>query len=39
MPFDLRAPSTTTYHLVCRPEGLDDPRITAFRDWLLDALA
>lgn len=39
MPFDLHAPSPTTYHLVCRPEGLDDPRITAFRDWLVDALA
>jgi len=39
IPFDLRAPSPTTYHLVCRPEGLDDPRIAAFRDWLVDALA
>jgi LysR family glycine cleavage system transcriptional activator len=39
VPFDLRAPSATTYHLVCRPEGLDDPRIAAFRDWLVDALA
>jgi len=39
VPFDLRAPSPSTYHLVCRPEGLDDPRITAFRDWLVDALA
>jgi len=39
MPFDLAAPSATTYHLVCRPEGLDDPRITAFRDWLVAALA
>ncbi|HXJ33811.1 MAG TPA: transcriptional regulator GcvA [Candidatus Eisenbacteria bacterium] len=39
VPFDLRASSPTTYHLVCRPEGLDDPRITAFRDWLVEALA
>ena len=39
MPFDLRAPSPATYHQVCRPEGLADPRITAFRDWLVDALA
>ena len=39
IPFGLRAPSPTTYHLVCRPEGLDDPRITAFRDWLVGALA
>jgi DNA-binding transcriptional LysR family regulator len=35
----VRWPSCAAYHLVCRPEGLDDPRITAFRDWLLDALA
>ncbi len=37
-PFDLRVRSAATYHLVCRPEGLDDPRIVAFRDWLVDAL-
>jgi LysR family glycine cleavage system transcriptional activator len=39
VPFDLRVPSPSTYHLVCRPEGLEDPRITALRDWLVDALA
>ena len=33
----LRSPST--YHLVCRPDGLEDPRIVALRDWLVDALA
>jgi LysR family glycine cleavage system transcriptional activator len=38
-PFDLRVRSASTYHLVCRPEGLEDPRITALRDWLVDALA
>ncbi len=37
-PFDLRARSASTYHLVCRPEGLEDPRIVALRDWLVDAL-
>jgi LysR family glycine cleavage system transcriptional activator len=37
-PFDLRVPSASTYHLVCRPEGLDDPRIVALRDWRVDAL-
>jgi LysR family glycine cleavage system transcriptional activator len=39
MPFDLRVRSESTYHLVCRPEGLEDPRITALRDWLVDTLA
>jgi len=39
VPFDHRVPSNETYHLVCRPESLDDPRITAFRDWLVEALA
>src|SRR5262249_49752480 len=38
-PFDLRVPSASTYHLVCRPESLDDPRVVALRDWLVDALA
>ena len=37
-PFDLPVRSAETYHLVCRPEGLDDPRIVAFRDWLVEAL-
>lgn len=39
VPFDRPVRSTSTYHLVCRPEGLEDPRIVAFRDWLVDALA
>jgi LysR family glycine cleavage system transcriptional activator len=39
VPFDLRVRSPLTYHLVCRPESLEDPRIIALRDWLVDALA
>jgi LysR family glycine cleavage system transcriptional activator len=39
VPFDLGVRSQLTYHLVCRPEGLDDPRIVALRDWLVDSLA
>jgi LysR family glycine cleavage system transcriptional activator len=39
VPFDLPAPSKSTYHFVCRPEALDDPRIVAFRDWLVASLA
>lgn len=38
VPFELPVPSTSTYHFVCRPEALDDPRILAFRDWLVAAL-
>jgi DNA-binding transcriptional LysR family regulator len=38
-PFDVRVRSASTYHLVCRPAGLADPRIVAFRDWLVEALA
>jgi LysR family glycine cleavage system transcriptional activator len=38
-PFRVRARSEATYHLVCRPHGLDDPRIVALRDWLVEALA
>ena len=38
-PFDVRARSEQTYHLVCRPEGLEDPRIVALRDWLVEGLA
>jgi len=37
-PFALRVRSAATYHLVCRPEGLEDARIVALRDWLVDAL-
>jgi LysR family glycine cleavage system transcriptional activator len=38
-PFPLRTRSASTYHLVCREEGLGDPRIVALRDWLVAALA
>jgi DNA-binding transcriptional LysR family regulator len=38
-PFEVRAHSASTYHVVCRPEGLDDPRIVALRDWLVEALS
>jgi len=31
--------SEATYHFVCRPKGLADPRITALRDWLVERLA
>lgn len=38
-PFDLRVRSAATYHLVCRSESLDDARVVALRDWLVEALA
>ena len=38
-PFRVRARSAATYHLVCRPEGLEDARIVALRDWLVEALS
>jgi LysR family glycine cleavage system transcriptional activator len=37
-PFELRAPSAQTYHFVCREGSLDDPRVIALRDWLVDSL-
>ncbi|HXC50324.1 MAG TPA: transcriptional regulator GcvA [Candidatus Limnocylindrales bacterium] len=39
VPFDIRLASPSTYHLVCRPSQLDDARIVALRDWLVDSLA
>jgi len=39
VPFDIPLASKSTYHLVCRPEGLADARIVALRDWLVDSLA
>lgn len=39
VPFDVPLASAATYHLVCRPEGLGDPRVVALRDWLVDSLA
>jgi LysR family glycine cleavage system transcriptional activator len=38
VPFDAPVRSEQTYHLVCRPGGLEDARIVAFRDWLVAAL-
>lgn len=38
VPFDLRAPSAQTYHFVCREGSLEDGRVTALRDWLVDSL-
>lgn len=38
-PLPQRARSAETYHLVCRPEGLADPRIGALRDFLVEGLA
>jgi hypothetical protein len=37
VPFDLRVQSPSTYPFVCRPEDLEDPRITCLRDWLVGA--
>ncbi len=39
IPFDLPVASAATYHLVCLPERLDDPRVGALRDWLVASLA
>lgn len=39
VPIDVRVPSDETYHLVCLEESLDDPRVTAFRDWLVASFA
>ncbi len=39
IPFDLPVASSSTYHLVCLPERIGDPRITAFRDWLVASLS
>ena len=38
-PFRETVRSDATYHFVCRPESLGDPRITALRDWLVERLA
>jgi LysR family transcriptional regulator, glycine cleavage system transcriptional activator len=38
-PFELEVTSGETYHFVCRPEDLSDPRIGAFHDWLVAKLA
>jgi len=38
-PFAHALISDATYHFVCRPQDLGDPRICALRDWLVQALA
>jgi LysR family glycine cleavage system transcriptional activator len=38
-PFREIARSDATYHFVCRPESLFDPRVAALRDWLVERLA
>ncbi|MFI5317103.1 MAG: transcriptional regulator GcvA [Myxococcota bacterium] len=38
-PFALAVRSAETYRFVCRPGDLADPRIAAFRDWLVERLA
>jgi len=39
VPFDLKLKSELGYHLVYRPGGLDNPKIRAFRDFLLAEVA
>lgn len=34
-PFDLTVPIARTYYLVYQQERLSDPRVRAFRDWLM----
>lgn len=38
-PFRTAVRSAETYHFVCRPESLEAPRVTLFRDWLVERLA
>ncbi|TWT03924.1 LysR family transcriptional regulator [Reyranella sp. CPCC 100927] len=39
MPFDGRAERSSTLYFVCRPEQAKDRRISAFRRWLIAAVA
>jgi LysR family glycine cleavage system transcriptional activator len=34
-PFDLIVSADTGYSLLCRPGGCRDPKLSAFRDWIL----
>ena len=34
-PFPITAPSDFAYYLVCPADNLKDPRVAAFRDWLM----
>jgi LysR family glycine cleavage system transcriptional activator len=38
-PFDLAVPQPGSWHLICRKERRDDPRIASFRRWLDQELA
>lgn len=38
-PFDLVLESDHAYWFVCPPRNLDRPKVRAFRDWLVDAVA
>jgi len=38
VPFDLIVSANTGYSLLCRPGGYRDPKLSAFRDWLLDEI-
>jgi len=35
-PFDVSVPVDCRYYLLCARPGLGDPKISAFRDWLLE---
>lgn len=37
--FDINLPSTVIYSFVCPQSALDQPRIAAFRDWLISSAA
>ena len=39
IPIDREMVSEETYHLVCKEESLLDPRVIAFRDWLVESLS
>ena len=39
VPIDVVLRAEETYHLVCPEAGLSDPRVVAFRDWLVGSLA
>jgi LysR family glycine cleavage system transcriptional activator len=34
-PFGPELECSLAYHVVCRPQDVDDPLIVAFREWLL----
>lgn len=38
-PFKISSPAEFGYSFVCLPERLEEPKISAFRSWLLDAIA